>query len=280
MNSFIKAIAAVGYVTGMVEGALRSSHHSLIAPQVLQGMMRDAEVQWISGYRGALNGTANATAAMNDVRGSCVTVAIAMVNSVKGHKNGLQKRMKTICKMDQSDDLCDTFSSGLIAAVSANATTNIDGTMDGSFAAFCGHFIEAQVRPKAEARNIAAKELENKAHDRQARIAATMKVVAKAQEEVKKAQTAQHDELKAVKPTTKKSAKSVPQQPSPSQVEARKQAEMKAKQEAAEREGGAKGLEKELAQEEDSENGVKGQVVKDALAVEAIKAESPSELKH
>lgn len=270
-------MAAVGCMTWIVEGALRSSHHSLnaawVAPQILESMMMDAEEQWISGYSGALNGTANSTDAMDNVRSSCVKVAVAMVESVKGHKNGLQKRMKTVCKLqgDHTGNLCGKFSFGLIAAVSDNATANVDGTMESAVVSFCGHFIEASIRPKAEARNIAAQELQNKAHDRKARITATMRVVAKAQEEVKNAQKLQQEDLKASKPVTKKHAKATPKPPSPSEVQAHKEAQLHAKQQAAELEGGAKGLEKELAREEESENGVKDQVVKDALDVEALK---------
>lgn len=277
--SLLRVMTAVGCVTGMVEGVLRSSHHSLgsaqIAPQVLQGMMKDAEDQWISGYRGALNGTANASEAMTDVQRSCVRTAFAMVDSVKGHKNGLQKRMKSVCNTEgQFDELCGFFSTGLLASVSDDTAMNVAGKLDGELGSFCGHFLEASVRPRAEAHNKAAQDHHNKVQDRKARIEATMRVVAKAQEEVKKAQKAQKEELKvAAKPLSKKHSKAVPKPPAPSDVEALKKAQLKAKQETAEREGGAKGLEAELAREEESEDGVKGQVVKDALALETTKDE-------
>merc|ERR1719335_804915 len=147
MMPLFQAMAAVGCMTGMIEGVLRSSHHSLstaqVAPQVLGGMMQEAEEHWLSGYRGALNGTANATEAMDDVRNSCVKVAVAMVESVKGHKNGLQKRMKGVCKLQQSDNLCGKFSTGLLATISDNSTMNIDGEIEGVLGSFCTHFMEA-----------------------------------------------------------------------------------------------------------------------------------------
>jgi len=272
--SLLRAMAAVGCMTGMVEGALRSSQRSHLAPQALEMMMQSAEEQWISEYRGALNGTANSSEALTDVRNSCVKTAFAMVDSVKGHKNGLSKRMHSVCKFaPESDDLCLKFSDGLLASISEDPTMNVDGKMDGILGAFCGHFVEAAVRPKAEARNTAAQDRKNKIHAREARIAATMNVVAKAQEEVKKAQKAQQEELKVAKPVPKKQQKGAPKQPSAADVEASKKAQLKKKQEAAEREGGAKGLAKELAREEESENGIKGQVVNDALAVETTKDE-------
>lgn len=284
--SLFQAMAAVGCMTGIIEGALRASHHSLssadVSPHVLEGVMLEAEDHWISGYRGALNGTANATEAMDDIRTSCVKVAIAMVESVKGHKNGLQKRMKGVCKLQQSDNLCGKFSTGLLATISDNSTMNIDGEIEGLLGSFCTHFMEASVRPKAEARNIAQKELEGKVHDRKARIAATMKVVAKAQEEVKAAQKAQLEALKKLpklSPNQAKAAKKLAKPPTPAEVEALKRSQVHAKQEAAEQQGGAKGLEKELASEEKAENGVKGQVVDDALAVEANKDEPLPERK-
>merc|ERR1719161_288749 len=159
---------------------------------------------------------------------------------------------------------------------------NVDGQMDGTIGSFCGHFIEASVRPKAEAYNIAQQELENKVHDRRARIAATMKVVAKAQEEVKAAQKAQLEALKKLpklSPNQAKAAKKLAKPPTPAEVEALKKSQVHAKQEAAEQEGGAKGLEKQPSRREKAENGVKGQVVDDALAVEANKDEPLPERK-
>jgi len=294
MMSLFRAMAAVGCVTAMVEGALRSRHsgswvgHSgswvggieaRVSPPVLGMMMRDAEEQWVSSYRGALNGTANSSEALTEVRSSCVRTAFVMVDSVKGHKNGLQKRMKTVCNPSgNADALCDHFSSGLLAIVSDDPTQNVEGKLDGEIGSFCGHFIESIVRATAEARNQAAQDHINKVHDRQNRIAATMKVVAKAQEEVKKAQKAQQAELKVSKPLAKKHQKPAPTH-APADPEEQKKRENKKKQEAAEKEGGAKGLAAELAREEEADNKLKTQVVNDALAVETDKDE-PLPKKH
>lgn len=234
----------------------------------LGALLMGAESQWVSAVQSALNNSFKGlTTAVTQAHVSCANVSLSMVKSVKGHKNGLVKRMHGVCNVDglaknSSHAFCQQFSDGLLAALFDDPVKNVPGQLDGELGAFCGHFFESTIRPMAEARQKDDENRAQKKKDRSTRIQNTLRVLTEAEKQVK-AQNKPYpkpvQEHKAPEPAP---AAHTSSEPAPTA------AEVTAAQKLAEQEGGAKGLAEEIKHEEESNHDASSEVVRDALAID------------